>query len=151
MAQNAQVPTPILIGVGAVVFRGDEVLLIRRVKAPFKGYWSIPGGKLNHGEALRAAVRREVREETGVEIDILGLIDVFEALPGEIDRHEPGEHMLLIDFIGEWRGGEPVAGDDAAEAEFVPVDEAIRRLSWEKTRTALARALEIRRAAAKPL
>lgn len=141
----------IVIGVGAVVFRGDKVLLIKRGRPPFRGRWSIPGGKLHHGEALHEAVRREVREETGVEIGSLGLIDVFEALPGELAEREPRSHMLLIDFVAEWKDREPVAGDDAAEAEFVPYDEALRRLDWDKTRTALARARDIRRAASKSL
>lgn len=151
MSDDANSQESVLIGVGAVIFRGDEILLIRRGRPPFKGYWSIPGGKLKHGETLRAGLAREVREETGGEIEIGPLIDVFEALPGEIDQRAPGDHMLLIDFVAEWRGGAPVAGDDAAAAEFVGYEEALARLAWDKTRLAIARALEIRRAAAKPL
>lgn len=126
----------IFAGVGAVVFRGDEVLLVRRGKEPFKGQWSIPGGGLEYGEALRAAVAREVREETGVEIEILGLLDVFEGLPAETGA----SHMLMIDYVAEWVSGEPVAGDDAAEAEFVSLAEAEARLSWDVTRRAVASA-----------
>lgn len=151
MHDDANRRNNVLVGVGAVIFRGDEILLIRRGKPPFKGYWSIPGGKLKHGETLRAGLAREVREETGGDIEIGPLIDVFEALPGEIAGREPADHMLLIDFIAEWRGGPPIAGDDAAAAEFVSREEALARLAWDKTRIAIARALEIRRAAAKPL
>lgn len=151
MSEDANRAKTVLIGVGAVIFRGEQILVIRRGRPPFKGYWSIPGGKLRHGETLREAVRREVREETGGDIETGPLIDVFEALPGEIDQHEPGDHMLLVDFIAEWRGGEPVAGDDAAAAEFVSFEEALARLSWDKTRLAITKALEIRRDAAKPL
>lgn len=142
---------PIMIGVGAVVFRGDEVLLIKRGKKPFLGSWSIPGGGLNHGEALREAAMREVLEETGVEIDILALIDVFEALPRETTEDGPLRHMLLIDFVAEWITGEPQAGDDAVEAAFFPFEEALSRLDWDKTRQALARARDIRRHASKSL
>ncbi len=131
------------IGVGAVVFRGPEVLLIKRGKAPFKGHWSIPGGGLHYGEKLEDAVHREVREETGLEIDIIALIDVFEALPQEADG-EFLTHTLMVDYIAEWRAGDPVAGDDAAEAEFVTVEEALSRLSWDKTRGAVRRAAEVR-------
>jgi 8-oxo-dGTP diphosphatase len=138
------------IGVGAVVFRGEDVLLIRRGKAPFKGNWSIPGGGLRYGERIGDAVRREVREETGLEIEIVGLIGVFEALPGEMPE-TPGGHIVLIDYAAEWIAGEPVAGDDAAEAVFVPFGEALARLSWDKTRQALRRALDIRSAAVKAL
>ncbi|MEE2690942.1 MAG: NUDIX hydrolase [Pseudomonadota bacterium] len=141
----------ISIGVGAVVFRGDDVLLVKRGKPPFLGCWSIPGGGLEHGETLKNAARREVREETGVEIEIIGLIDVFEALPRETPEDGPLNHTLLIDFAAEWISGEPVAGDDAAEAAFVPIEEAIARLSWNKTREAIARAQALRQPATKRL
>lgn len=138
--------TQISVGVGAVVFRGDEILLIRRGKPPFVGQWSIPGGGLHYGESVRDAARREVREETGVDIRILGLIDVFEALPGERVLGETLDHRLLIDFAAEWTSGEPKAADDAVCAEFVPVDVALERLSWDKTRQAVRRALDLRAA-----
>ncbi|HXI87879.1 MAG TPA: NUDIX hydrolase [Parvularculaceae bacterium] len=138
----------IFIGVGAVVFRGAEVLLVKRGRPPFLGQWSIPGGGLHHGESVREAARREVREETGVEIEILGLIDVFEALPGERVAGEILRHTLLVDFFAEWKAGEPRAGDDASAAEFVGIDLALERLSWDKTRQAVRRAVELRAAKA---
>jgi len=137
----------IAIGVGAVVFREREVLIIKRAKPPFAGRWSIPGGGLHQGERLEAAVAREVMEETGVSIRIGGLIGVFEAVPGadpEIDRH-----VVLIDYWADWLAGEVVAGDDAAAAEFVPLEEAIRRISWDETRAAIAAAAKLRNIAAK--
>jgi 8-oxo-dGTP diphosphatase len=140
---------PVAIGVGAVVFRGEDVLLVRRGKPPFLGRWSIPGGELRYGEAIEAAVRREVREETGVEITPGALIGVFEALPGALG--EPVVHTVMIDFVAEWTAREPVAGDDALEAQFVPFDEALRRLSWDQTRTALKLARDIRKTGARSL
>lgn len=140
----------ISIGVGAVVFKGDEVLLIKRGKPPFKGNWSIPGGRLHHNERIEEAIHREVREETGLAIRLIGLIGVFEALPDEI-AEASYSHIVLIDYAAEWVSGEPAAGDDAAEAVFVPVEEALTRLSWDKTRLALKRAIEIRREATKSL
>lgn len=137
----------IFAGVGAVVFRGDDVLVIRRGKAPFKGQWSIPGGGLDYGERLADAVMREVREETGVEIRILGLLDVFEALPAETGH----AHVLMIDYVAEWVSGEPRAGDDAEAAEFVSLEEAERRISWDTTRRAIARAAEWRRERTRPV
>ena len=133
-------PRPIL-SAGAVVFRGDEVLLIRRGRPPFRGHWSIPGGKVDHGEPLEAGVLREVLEETGVRARVLGLIDLFEALPGGPD--EP--HFVMADYACEHVSGEPVAGDDAMDAEYVPVPEALARLSWDKTRLAVQGALAWRR------
>jgi 8-oxo-dGTP diphosphatase len=126
----------IRIGVGAVVFRGDDVLLVRRGKEPFKDQWSIPGGGLEHGERLAEAVMREVREETGVEINILGLLDVFEGLPEETGH----PHVVMIDYVAEWISGDPIAADDALEAEFVSLEEAKARLAWDLTRQAVARA-----------
>ncbi|MEQ1931912.1 MAG: NUDIX hydrolase [Parvularculaceae bacterium] len=134
------------VGVGAVVFRGDEVLLIRRGKAPFLGQWSIPGGGLHYGETIEAATIREVLEETGVEIRLGELLGVFEALPAET-----GGHVVMIDHAAEWLAGEPVAGDDAAAAEFVGLEEALRRVSWDKTRQAIAKAAELRNRAANRL
>jgi len=135
----------ISIGVGAVVFKGDEALLIQRGKPPFEGQWSVPGGKLKFGERLHDAVRREVREETGIEIDIIGLIDVFE-VTGSEEKGAIGGHIVLVDYVAEWVSGAPRAGDDAAAAEFVNIETAMARLSWDETRRALARALEIRKA-----
>lgn len=131
------------VGVGAVVFRGDDVLIIKRGKAPFIGQWSIPGGGLQEGERLEAAVLREVREETSVEIRLLGLIGVFEALPEMRGGEEFVRHTLMIDYAAEWVRGEPVAGDDAAAA-FAPIGEALARVSWDLTRTAIAGALKLR-------
>jgi len=132
----------ISIGVGAVVFRGGGVLVIKRGKAPFKGQWSIPGGRLEYGERVVDAVIREVREETGCAIEIIALLDVFDSI--QRDGGDGASHMVIIDYVAEWRAGEPVAGDDAIEAEFVTMKEAIARMSWDVTRQAIARAAEIR-------
>lgn len=132
------------IGVGAVVFRGGDVLVIRRGKAPFIGQWSIPGGGLHEGERLEDAAVREVREETGVEIRLIGLIGVFEALPKTREGEGFLRHTLMIDYAAEWVSGEPVAGDDAADAAFVPYGEALRLVSWDRTRSAIADALKLR-------
>lgn len=126
-----------ILAAGAVVFRGDDVLLIRRGRAPFAGHWSIPGGKVDHGEPLAAGVLREVEEETRVRARVLGLIDVFEALP----ERDGDPHFVMADYACEHVAGEPVAGDDAMDAEFVSVPEALARLSWDKTRLAIQGAL----------
>jgi 8-oxo-dGTP diphosphatase len=123
--------------VGVVCLRGGEVLLIRRGKAPLAGQWSIPGGRMEFGETLHAAALRELKEETGVEAQILGLIDVVDSL-------EPGAgwHGVLVDFAARWIAGEPVAGDDALEAAFVPLAEALERVAWGETRRLIAAAAE---------
>ncbi len=131
----------IRIGVGAVVFRGEEVLLVKRGKPPFKGHWSIPGGGLEFGERLKDGVRREVMEETGLEIEIGGLIGVFEAMPEDTGQLT---HTVMVDYVANWVAGEPVAADDAADAAFFSFDEARERLSWDETRRAVAMAIDMR-------
>lgn len=111
--------------VGVVCLREREVLLIRRGKPPRQGGWSLPGGRMEWGETVEAAALRELREETGVEADIAGFLEVVDGLfpsPTAIEQH-----YVLIDFAARWRAGEPRAGDDAADAAFftraaMPVD-----------------------------
>jgi len=126
-----------VVSVGAVVWRGDDVLLIRRGRAPFEGQWSIPGGKVEYGETLEDALVREVREETGVEIALAGLVGVYQSI-------EPETHFVMVDYAAGWVSGEPRAADDALEACFVPFDEALERIAWDTTRTALRDAARLR-------
>jgi 8-oxo-dGTP diphosphatase len=118
-----------------VCLRDGEVLLIRRGREPRLGEWSLPGGRIEPGERAMDAALRELREETGVEAEILGLVDVVDGL-----FPEHGRHYVLIDYVARWIGGEPVAGDDAAEAAFMPVEEALRRVDWDETRRIIAMA-----------
>jgi 8-oxo-dGTP diphosphatase len=108
-------------GASAAIYRGREVLLVERGKGPLRGLWSLPGGHIEPGEPARAAASREVREETGVEAEIQGLIDIHEVLRHEQDGRL-AVHYLLVVFFGRWRAGEPVAQGDAAAARFVPID-----------------------------
>lgn len=139
MTDSALTPVP---AVGVVCLRGDEVLLIRRGTPPRLGEWSLPGGRIEPGERAVEAALRELREETGVEARILGLIDVVDGL-----FPEAGRHYVLIDYVAEWTSGEPVAGDDAAEAKFFSPEAAIEALAWSETRRILARAFEMGRIA----
>jgi 8-oxo-dGTP diphosphatase len=107
------------VGVGVVVVRDGSVLLIRRGQPPNQGQWSIPGGRQEWGETVREAALREVREETGLEVELVDLIGVFDGIGRQPDG-TVGWHYTLIDFVARWTGGEPVAGGDAAHAEFVP-------------------------------
>jgi 8-oxo-dGTP diphosphatase len=126
-------------GAGIVVWRGNEVLLIKRGKPPFAGEWSIPGGKIEFGETAADAALRELSEETGVTAHLVGLIDVIDSIGSRQDIDQDDWHYLLVDFAGVWVAGEPVAGDDAIEAGFFPLEEALRRTRWDKTRDVIGR------------
>lgn len=130
-------------GAGIVVWRGDEVLLIKRGKAPYKGEWSIPGGKIEFGETSAEAALRELAEETGITARIAGLIDVVDSISERQEGRKGVWHYLLVDYAAIWTGGEPVAGDDAAEAAFFPYQEAITLTRWDKTRDVIARSRAI--------
>lgn len=121
-----------LIGVGVVVFKGDRVLLIRRGKDPMRGRWSLPGGRQRLGETVRAAARREVREEAGIEIEIAGLLDVIDSLTHDADGGV-AYHYTLIDFVAVWRDGALCAGDDAAEACWADPDDLDGYDLWSET------------------
>jgi 8-oxo-dGTP diphosphatase len=125
--------------VGVVCFRGEDVLLIRRGRPPRQGEWSLPGGRIEPGERAVEAALRELREETGVEARLEGLIDVVDGV-----FPERGLHYVLIDYLAIWTDGEPVAGDDAAEAVFVPFAEALARVAWDETRRILHQAKALR-------
>jgi 8-oxo-dGTP diphosphatase len=122
------------VAVGAVIWNAHgEVLLISRAGEPRRDEWSIPGGKVEWSETLRAALTREVREETGLEIEILGLIDAVDFLaPGA--GNKVAKHYVLIDFTARWISGEPRAASDAKDARWVPYDELDRYELWIETR-----------------
>jgi len=116
-----------IVGVGAVLWRGPEsILLVRRARAPRLGEWSLPGGRVEAGETLRAALAREIREETGLAVEIGGLIDVAELIEAR--------HYVLIDFTAHWRGGEACAASDAAACGWFAPAEALAKVNWDETR-----------------
>jgi 8-oxo-dGTP diphosphatase len=129
---NRSYPQRPFVGVGAVVFRGDEVLLVRRGKPPREGQWSIPGGIQLTGETVSEAARREVREETGLEVEIGDVVAVIDSIArdavGAIEYH-----YTLVDLLAEWRAGEAVAGDDAAEVAWAAPDRLEPFQLWHET------------------
>ena len=107
-----------VVGVGAVVIEAGRVLLVERGKEPHKGMWSLPGGVLELGERLADGLRREIREETGLEVRVLEVVEVFERiLPDAGGRTE--YHYVLIDYLCERIGGELRPGDDVRCAVWV--------------------------------
>ena len=132
-----------LVGTGVVVFKGDRVLLVRRGKAPGIGRWSLPGGRQRLGETVRAAARREVREETALEVEVTALLDVIDSMT----RDEAGRlqyHYTLVDFLAEWRAGTARAGSDAAEVAWADPDALAPYDLWDETLRIIALARERR-------
>jgi 8-oxo-dGTP diphosphatase len=111
-----------VLGVGALTIEDGRILLVERGNAPLKGYWSLPGGGVETGERLEEAIRREVREETGLEIQVLELLEIFERImPDAEGRIE--YHYVLIDYICRPTGGDLCAATDASRCGWFREDE----------------------------
>jgi 8-oxo-dGTP diphosphatase len=122
LSTKREYPETPLVGVGAIIIQGNQVVLVKRGHAPLQGKWSIPGGVLEIGETLRKAAIREAFEETGLSIEPGELLGVFErVLPDEKGRMK--YHYVLIDFLCRRVAGELAAGDDADEVRWFRRDE----------------------------
>ena len=114
-----------LLGVGAVVFRGDKVLLVCRAQEPCKGEWTFPGGLVELGETLREAVERETFEETGIRVRAGQVLEVVDSLvKGSKGRLR--FHYSIVDVICRYVSGSPRPGDDVSEVAWVPIKKALR-------------------------
>jgi 8-oxo-dGTP diphosphatase len=145
-----------VVGVGGVVIENDRALLIRRGTEPLRGEWSIPGGTLELGESLTQGVARELREETGLEVRVLGLIELFERIfPADGDRSIPASasrqtrprfHFVIADYLCERVSGEARPGSDVTDVAWAGEGElAGYRLSETATRV-IRQAFELERA-----
>jgi ADP-ribose pyrophosphatase YjhB (NUDIX family) len=127
------------VGVGAVIVDGARVLLVKRGQPPSQGKWSIPGGLIHLGERLEDAVRREIREECGLGVRLLGVCGVIDRVrlaPDNGSEHGGSEHgsepprvhyhYVIVDFAAVIEEGVPRAGSDAAEVRWVPIAELER-------------------------
>ena len=120
-----------MLGVGALIIENERengrILLVERGREPLKDYWSLPGGVVEAGERLEFAVRREVREETGLEVEVLHLLEVFERIMFEqIMKDEDGRveyHFVLMDYVCRPVGGTLCAADDASAVRWFGPEE----------------------------
>ena len=139
--QRSFLPRP-LIGVGAVVWHQDHVLLIQRGKEPNIGSWSLPGGAQELGETVREAVCREVLEETGVTISSPILVDVVDLISSTADNRVE-YHYTLIDFVAEALNPDITPGGDAADAKWVNVKDINKYALWTKTVKVIAKSRDV--------
>jgi len=134
MTPKREYPDQPLVGVGGVVIDNMRALLIRRASPPLQGQWSIPGGMLELGETLEQGVVRELAEETGLEVKVDELLEVFERIfpappnadgsPGDASR--PQYHFVILDYLCELRGGTLRAGSDALEYAWALEEELLK-------------------------
>jgi len=111
-----------VVGVGAVVVRDGKALVIKRAHEPRKGEWSLPGGLLELGESLQDAVRREIKEETSLDVEVGPVIETFD----RVHRDDQGKiryHFVIVDFVSWTNGGEAKAGSDAEAVAWVTADQ----------------------------
>ena len=149
MGTSREYPDRPLVGVGLIVMREGEVLLIRRGREPGRGRWALPGGAQRVGETVEAAGRRELREETGLEVGSLHLVGYVDAVHEDADGRMRF-HYTILDLAAAWQGGTPAPGDDAEAAEFVAVAAlGVREVGAETIRMVVLAELRLKEAANK--
>lgn len=152
MASSREYPERPVVGVGGVIIEGERAVLIRRGSEPLRGEWSIPGGSLEIGETLQEGVARELREETGIEVRVLDLIEVFDRIYTENgptaakDTRKPRFHYVIADYLCERVGGQPRAGSDVTDLAFAREDELVKFHLTETATRVLKKAFAMYRA-----
>jgi 8-oxo-dGTP diphosphatase len=134
---DREYPARPIVGIGIVVIKGNTVLLVRRGKPPNIGAWTLPGGAQELGETTEAAARRELLEETGIEVGKLH----FAATVDNIRHDETGRvhfHYTIIDFAAQWVAGEPVADTDVTAAVWAPLDRLDDYGLWSEAHRVIA-------------
>jgi ADP-ribose pyrophosphatase YjhB (NUDIX family) len=129
--------------VGVVVWRGDEVLLIRRGRPPRQGEWGIPGGAQTLGETVFETAIREVLEETGLTVRPIGIVTVVDSILRD-DAGVVQFHYTLVEVSAEWVSGEAVAASDADSIRWVTPEDAAHIVHWGETISVIAKARALR-------
>ena len=145
---SRQYPERPIVGVGAVIVDAGKVVLVRRRYEPLAGQWSLPGGTLELGETLETGAAREIREETGLHVEVGPIIEVFDRIMLD-DERRVRYHFVLVDYLCRPVGGELQAGSDVDDAALVaPASLGPYNLT-DKARAVIARALELDREASR--
>jgi 8-oxo-dGTP diphosphatase len=152
MTSSREYPERPVVGIGGVIIDRGRTLLIRRGSEPLRGEWSIPGGTLEIGESLEEGVARELLEETGIEVRVLELIEVFDRIYLEDGstaadvKPRPRFHFVIADYLCERIGGEPRAGSDVTDVAFAREEELTRFHLTETATRVLKKAFAMDRA-----
>ncbi|OYQ36547.1 phosphohydrolase [Niveispirillum lacus] len=136
-------PTHPRVGVGCLVWKDGQVLLIRRGKPPGYGEWSLPGGSQELGETLFEAAEREVREETGIIARARSILTAVDNIVRDADG-TLRFHYTIVDVTADWVSGDPVPGDDALDARWAPLSECEQLVGWEPLKQVLRTAFRDR-------
>jgi len=118
MPDNRRYPARPVLGIGALIFRRNRILLVQRGKEPLKGWWSLPGGALETGESLRDGIRREVLEETGLVVQPKEVATIFERIIHDSEGR-PEYHYVLIDYICTAQPGDAKPATDVSAVAWV--------------------------------
>lgn len=129
---SREYPAAPIVGLGAVVWHQGKVLMVQRGRPPRAGIWSLPGGAQLLGETVEEGIHREIREETGVEIKLLGLLDVINSVQRDADG-KVLYHYTIIDYAACYTGGQLQAGDDAADAAWFAPEALAGMELWAET------------------
>ncbi|PYU67149.1 MAG: NUDIX hydrolase [Acidobacteria bacterium] len=152
MTSSREYPERPVVGIGGVIIDQCRALLICRGSEPLLGEWSIPGGTLEIGESLEKGVARELLEETGMEVRVLELIEVFDRIyledgsTGRGGNRSPRFHFVIVDYLCERLGGEPRAGSDVTDVAFAREEELARFHLTETATRVLKKAFAMDRA-----
>jgi 8-oxo-dGTP diphosphatase len=137
-------PARPVVGVGAVIVDGDRVLLVKRAQPPLAGEWSLPGGAVEVGETLSAALQREVLEETGFLVEVGQIVEVLDRIHLD-DAGRVEYHYVLLDYLCTTVGGHLGAGPDAADARWATASELPAYRLSAQAMAIIARAIELAR------
>ena len=144
VTDDRRYPDRPFLGIGALIFDGDSILLAERGHEPLKGWWSLPGGILETGETLLNGIRREVREETGLEVEPEAIFEIFERImPDAEGRTE--YHYVLIDYTCRVVGGALEAGSDVSHAVWAREEDLVAYQITEGTLAVVQRAFKARK------
>ncbi|MEE8199742.1 MAG: NUDIX hydrolase [Candidatus Acidoferrales bacterium] len=142
MSKRREYPDRPVVGVGGVVIRDGRVLLAQRAAEPLAGHWSLPGGGVELGETLEEAVVRELREETGLTVRVLELVEAFDRISRDAS-HRPRYHFVLLDYLCEVLEGAPRAGSDVRALAWARPEEFAAYGLSEKAKEGCRKAFEL--------